>query len=153
MDLILWRHAEAEDGLDDLKRELTDKGRKQAARMAGWLNSRLASDASLLSSPAVRARQTAEALGKRLQIVDSLRPGASVQDILAAAGWPGHGEECVLVCGHQPDLGLVAAHLLGAQGSLSIRKGAIWWFGSRTQAGSPNPAVLRAVLAPEMLKP
>ena len=38
MDLILWRHTEAEDALPDATRELTGRGRKQAARMADWLN-------------------------------------------------------------------------------------------------------------------
>ena len=36
MDLILWRHAEAEDGANDLARELTQKGHKQAARVADY---------------------------------------------------------------------------------------------------------------------
>ncbi len=43
MDLILWRHAEAEDGANDLARELTPKGVKQAARVAEWLLQRLPS--------------------------------------------------------------------------------------------------------------
>ena len=41
MDLILWRHAEAEEGDNDLARELTPKGEKQAARVAEWLLQRL----------------------------------------------------------------------------------------------------------------
>ena len=41
MNLILWRHAEAEDGADDLQRALTGKGRRQAARMAQWLTFQL----------------------------------------------------------------------------------------------------------------
>jgi phosphohistidine phosphatase len=41
MDLILWRHAEAEEGGPDLERKLTPKGRKQAKRVAAWLLQRL----------------------------------------------------------------------------------------------------------------
>jgi phosphohistidine phosphatase len=41
MDLILWRHAEAEDGLPDLERRLTPRGQKHAARIAQWLLQRL----------------------------------------------------------------------------------------------------------------
>jgi phosphohistidine phosphatase, SixA len=41
MELILWRHAEAEDGSPDLERELTGKGHKQAEKMAAFLRPRL----------------------------------------------------------------------------------------------------------------
>ena len=62
MDLILWRHAEAEDGSPDAKRKLTPRGRKQAKQVARWLKQRLPADARILVSPAIRAMQTAEAL-------------------------------------------------------------------------------------------
>jgi phosphohistidine phosphatase len=150
MELILWRHAEAEDGLNDLARELTPKGRKQAAKMAAWLNARLPPDCRVLSSPASRAQQTAQALERKTETVVSLRPGASVQDILKAAGWPGKDEDWVLIAGHQPDLGEVAAHLLGSEGSLSIKKAGVWWFSSRGRVLG-NELVLRAVIAPDLL--
>ena len=104
MDLILWRHAEAEEGGPDLARALTGKGRKQAARVAEWLQQRLPAKFTLLASPAVRAQQTAEALGAKIRTVERLAPGARVPDILAAAGWPEH-KGAVVVVGHQPDLG------------------------------------------------
>ena len=59
MDLILWRHAEAQlikPGQDDIDRALTPKGERQAARMAQWLNQRLAESTRILVSPAVRER-------------------------------------------------------------------------------------------------
>ena len=68
MDLILWRHAEAEiaaPGQDDLQRALTPKGERQARRMAAWLNQRLAATTRVLVSPALRCRQTAEARAAR----------------------------------------------------------------------------------------
>jgi phosphohistidine phosphatase len=86
MDLILWRHAEAEDSTPDLGRELTDKGRKQAARMADWLNPRLPQDIRILTSPATRALQTAQALGRYYDQVPALAPGTRADDVLAAAG-------------------------------------------------------------------
>lgn len=150
MELILWRHAEAEDGRDDLARELTPRGRKQAAKMAAWLNTRLPEGCRILSSPAARAQQTAQALGRGFETLPQLAPGASVQDILNSAGWPGGDGECVLIAGHQPDLGAVAAQLLGARGSLSLRKGGVWWFSRRERAGGHEVA-LRAVIAPELL--
>jgi phosphohistidine phosphatase len=150
MDLILWRHAEAEDGVPDLARELTDKGRKQAARMADWLNPRLPQDVRVLVSPATRALQTAQALGRGYERVTALGPGASADDVLAAAGWP-EGAYPVLIVGHQPTLGQVAMRLLtGQAGDLTIKKGAIWWFQGRERDGQQQ-VVLRAVAAPDWL--
>ncbi|NWG39775.1 MAG: histidine phosphatase family protein [Hydrogenophilaceae bacterium] len=150
MELVLWRHAEAEDGLDDLARELTPKGRKQAAKMADWLNERLPVDCRILASPATRAKQTVRALGKPFEIVPAISPGANWKEVLDAAGWPGRDEDCVLLAGHQPSLGEVAAHLLGAEDSLAIRKAAVWWFSSRKRANS-SEVILRAVMGPDFL--
>ena len=77
MDLILWRHADAEDGAPDLERRLTKRGRKQAERVAQWLRVRLPDDYELISSPAARATETAEALAKKVRIDNSLAPGAA----------------------------------------------------------------------------
>jgi hypothetical protein len=88
MNLILWRHAQAAEGGDDLQRELTAKGRKQAARAAEWLLQRLPVRFVLLVSPAVRAQQTAQALGMPFKTEKALAPGASPSSIIRAAGWP-----------------------------------------------------------------
>jgi phosphohistidine phosphatase len=150
MELILWRHAEAEDTIPDLDRELTDKGRKQAARMADWLNPRLPPDIRILVSPAARALQTAQALGRDYERLPELAPGATAEDVLAASGWP--EATCpVLVVGHQPTLGQVAMRLLAGQaGDLTIKKGGVWWFLGRARAGQMQ-VVLRAVAAPDWL--
>ena len=111
MDLILWRHAQAEDSLPDLERQLTPLGRKQAARMAAWLDRSLPSGCRILCSPAVRTRQTADALGRKYKVVPEIGPGADPQQVLAAAGWP-DARGPVLLVGHQPWLGQVAALLL-----------------------------------------
>lgn len=150
MDLILWRHAEAEDGLPDLARELTGRGRKQASRMADWLNPRLPPDIRILVSPAARAMQTAQALGREYDEVSALAPGANAEDVLAAAGWP-DAPYPVLVVGHQPTLGQVAMRLLAGQaGDLTVKKGGIWWFQGRERGGRVQ-VVLRAVAAPDWL--
>lgn len=150
MDLILWRHAEAEDGLGDLARKLTPKGRKQAKTVAAWLGKHLPDSCRVLVSPAARAQETAMALGREIQTLDALSPGVSVAALLAAANWPGVPEDCVLLVGHQPDLGALAAALLGAVGSLPVKKGAVWWFSSRSRAEGDG-VILRAVAAPDML--
>ena len=58
MDLILWRHAEAEPGVPDLERALTVKGQKQARRMGEWLASQLSENCRILVSPALRTLRT-----------------------------------------------------------------------------------------------
>ena len=83
MDIILWRHAEAEDGVQDAKRKLTARGEKQAKKVARWLRKRLPGDARILSSPAVRAVQTAQALDLPCAETKELGTGASAAGILA----------------------------------------------------------------------
>ena len=153
MDLILWRHAEAvpeREDLDDLARPLTPKGERQAQRMAEWLNHRLAHSTRILVSPAVRTQQTAKALDRSFKTVKAIAPDASATAVLAAARWP-ESNEPVLVVGHQPTLGHVAALLLGevAQ-SWVIKKGAVWWLRSRERE-TGSQVVLQAVQSPDCL--
>ena len=148
MDLILWRHAEAEDGAPDGTRELTGKGRRQAKAMAGWLEQRLPKGASVLASPARRCQQTAAALGK-FETVPAIGVGGSARDVLDAAGWP-DAPGAVVVVGHQPTLGEVAARLMtGAEEGWSVKKGGVWWFSSGGR-GDELEVVLRAVLSPDL---
>jgi phosphohistidine phosphatase len=152
MQIILWRHADAEDaGLaGDLARDLTKKGRKQAERMAGWLRPRLEGDWRMLASPANRAVQTAEALGLAFEQRRALEPGRSAPELLREAGWPEGGN--AIVVGHQPTLGEAAAILLGGgAGEVSFRKGAIWWFATRERDGR-RETVVKAVIDPDMLE-
>jgi phosphohistidine phosphatase len=87
MNLILWRHAEAEDfAASDLARALTTRGRKQAQNVAKWLRTRLPDDTVVLASPAVRTIQTAETLSDQYRVVRELAPNASADDVLKAAG-------------------------------------------------------------------
>ena len=149
MDLILWRHADAEDGADDLRRELTAKGRKQAARVAQWLLQHLSGDFEVVASPAARAQQTAEALTKKFRTEKQLAPGASVHAILKAAGWlESKSERTVVVVGHQPDLGRAAAHLLaGKHADWHIKKGGLWWLSTK----NGDELIVRAVVSPDLL--
>ena len=150
MDLILWRHAEAEDGQPDGERVLTAKGEKQAAAMAAWLKPRLPDATRILVSPAQRAQQTARALARDFVTAPEVGVGVSAGSLLAAAGWP-EGGEAVLVVGHQPTLGEVAAQLMaGVDTTWSLKKGAVWWFSHRLRDGQPE-TVLRLVMAPEFL--
>jgi phosphohistidine phosphatase len=150
MELVLWRHADAEDGLADMKRALTDKGRRQAARVAKWLRPRMEDKWEILVSPALRARQTADALDLEYDVRIPLGTAATEDALLREAGWPGNGRN-VLIVGHQPTLGRVAARLLtGHVGDLAIKKGAIWWFTGRVDRQARlSESLLRAVIGPD----
>ncbi len=148
MDIILWRHAEAEDGVADMTRELTEKGRRQAEKSAAFLSRHLPSDTRVLVSPAVRAQQTASAFTRDYTTVATIAPGASVHSVLQAVRWP-HGGGTVLVVGHQPTLGAVAAQLLGCGSeSIRIRKSALWWLSRREGSMSTD---LKLVITPEFI--
>jgi phosphohistidine phosphatase len=150
VDLILWRHAEAEESFPDLARKLTARGQKHAARAAEWLHQRLPSKFAVLASPAERTRQTALALRVPFKTVAALAPGASVAEILKAAEWPDR-KGAVIIVGHQPDLGRVAAYLIsGSPGDWAIKKGGIWWLTNRVRNDDAQ-VVLRAAIAPDLL--
>jgi phosphohistidine phosphatase len=153
MDLILWRHAEAEpgrDGLPDLERALTPKGLKQAKRMGQWLDSQLPESCRILASPAVRTVQTAEGLGRKYKTNAELAPGAAAAAILQAANWPA-AKETVVIVGHQPTLGLVAALLLtGEPLDWEMKKAAAWWFVQR-EPDDPSSLYLKAVMSADLV--
>ena len=131
MELILWRHAEAEPGEHDDDRRLTAKGMKQAARIAQWLDHRLPDTCRIIVSPARRAQQTALALKRKFKTKDELAPDVVPESVLAVARWPDRREP-VLVVGHQPTLGRVAALLMAGEDSeWSMPKAAIWWLSNR----------------------
>jgi phosphohistidine phosphatase len=156
MDLILWRHAQAEElsarGID-LDRALTAKGERQAQRMAQWLDQRLPTGTRVLVSPAKRAQQTAAALvalGRKTKTVDALGPDSSAANILAAAQWP-EGRQPVVIVGHQPTLGEVAAWvMMGAPLPWAIKKGAVWWIRQREHSEDTQNTLI-AVQSPDFL--
>jgi len=150
MDLILWRHAEAEAGEPDLARPLTAKGMRQAQRVGAWLDRHLPEGTRVLVSPADRAQQTAVALKRKFRTVAEIGPDAPAAAILAAAGGP-DARTPALVVGHQPTLGAVVAHLLcDEDASWPIKKGALWWLTNRDRDGE-SAVVVRAVIAPDLV--
>lgn len=157
MDLLLWRHAEAEDGFPDLKRKLTARGEKQAQRMAEWIDKHAPKNMRILASPALRCQQTAKALGLPFETDKRLGTDGDVSALLASVKWPDGGKDtkgnsAVLVVGHQPTLGQTAALLLsGEEAYWSVKKGAVWWFSNRTRLGETQ-IVLRTVVAPELVQ-
>ena len=148
MELILWRHAEAEDGSLDAARRLTAKGEKQAQKLARWLKERIEKPVRILVSPAVRTQQTATALSAKFEMNAEVGTSASAERILRAAGWP-EAEGTVIMVGHQPTIGQVAATLLtGQEIDWEVKKGAVWWFSTSVEWGEPV-TVLRAMITPK----
>lgn len=150
MELILWRHADAEDGFPDEERALTPLGLAQAKQMAGWLKKHMPKDIKILVSPAKRAQQTASALNLPFTTMDELAPGASPQAVLQLANWD-TTKGAVLIVGHQPSLGIAAAIAMSRKVQYwSIKKGSIWWLASRIRA-EEEQAIIRAVITPDLL--
>ena len=150
MELLLWRHAEAEDGDDDMKRRLTERGEKQAQIMAAWIREHQPKNLRIIVSPSVRTQQTADALKLPFETIRKIGPEACVSELIAASGWP-VARGSVLIVGHQPSLGRMASLLLAGQESAwSIKKGALWWLSNRVRRAE-TATVLRAVLPVEML--
>jgi phosphohistidine phosphatase SixA len=111
MRLVLVRHAQASSGEPDELRALTAEGGEQARLLADRLATEQNVDA-VLSSPLLRARQTADAIaratGLETQPHELLAPGATVDDVLLAAATQG---DTVVVVGHNPDCEQIAAEL------------------------------------------
>jgi phosphohistidine phosphatase len=159
-NLILWRHAEAEypeSDVPDITRHLTEKGHRQAKKVASWLKQHLPKDTLILSSPAMRAVQTADALKREYYVIDALRPDAKLDDVIAVL------QETVtpniLLIGHQPWMGQLITcltHLPHRTSSplkmASIKKSAVWWFEqSKMTSDDTPPYKLLAVQHPDFL--
>ncbi|HRB28912.1 MAG: histidine phosphatase family protein [Nitrosomonas sp.] len=148
MDLILWRHAEAEEGFPDSARQLTVRGRAQAKQMAIWLRARLPENTEVLVSPTSRTQQTASTLEFDFKTIDIIAPGATVQDILTAADWP-NKQGAVIIVGHQPTLGEVIHHLIrDVPTRLKVKKSSVWWIKKDKNDIEP---LLKVVIYPDVL--
>ena len=118
--------------------------------MAAWLDRQLPDGARIWASPAARADQTAQALGRKYKKHSAIAPLGSVDDLLALVQWP-HGKGCVVVVGHQPTLGQTISRLLGlSESECAIKKGAVWWLRYREREGVGQTVVV-TVQSPELL--
>lgn len=152
MELILWRHAEAQEsvGIADMDRKLIPAGHKHAESMAAWLRPRLPKKIRIIVAPAKRARQTADCLGLEYEIERKVGIGADAAELLAATKWP-ESRTPVLLVGHQPSLGRLASLLLGQQEQdMPIKKGGLLWFSTREREHRMQ-VVLRCVIHPDLL--
>ena len=114
MQLYLVRHADAAPGEPDELRSLTPEGREQARQLGERLRDGGVAPDAVLTSPLLRARETGNILCKELDAAvetdDRLAPGATADDLRQAVAERG---EHVVVVGHQPDCGKIAAELSG----------------------------------------
>jgi phosphohistidine phosphatase len=132
--LYLVRHAIAaergEAWPDDTKRPLTSKGTSRMREVAKGLRDLRVSIDVILTSPLVRAKQTAEILAAGLDpsppvaVVAALAPGVSPAKAIHAL--PAfHKMRRIAIVGHEPDLGELAAWLIGAKSPLPFKKGGV----------------------------
>jgi len=128
MELLILRHADASfDAPSDFDRRLSEKGLRQAQVVAGFLKIHDCKPDVVLTSPAVRARTTAEVVANELRIeliecpwaVPGMGSEYAIQELRGFSRF-----ERVLLVGHQPDLGELTARLIGAPHSerLHVRK-------------------------------
>ena len=158
--LLIVRHAKSdwsELGLDDFDRPLNRRGQKDLPRIAGALR-RLAPPDQILSSPALRARQTAEHLAAaldregQLQFDPDLYLAPAGQLARAACGLP-DSADTALVVAHNPGLEHWVADLCGAQVRLPTGAIAALTLGTETwQNAKDAPALLMWLLVPRLLK-
>lgn len=128
MQLLLLRHADAESSAptDDL-RALSDKGRQQAKRVARFCKERGLQPDLILTSPFLRAEETARIVGEELKservlsafLAAGMMPSAAIEELRTCQRL-----DCVMLVGHEPDLSSLAGALLGAgnPGALRMRK-------------------------------
>jgi phosphohistidine phosphatase len=164
LELYLVRHAVAAlrgpDYPDDAERPLTPEGVDRWRRSAAGLREIGVAVDVVLTSPLVRAQETAEILAAtlkpkpRLTVAEALAPGRKPAEALALiakyAAAPRGASRLALV-GHEPDLGELAARLLGAKGVIEFKKGAVCRL-DVDRAMPAGPATLRWFLPPRVLR-
>jgi phosphohistidine phosphatase len=132
MVVYFLRHAEAEpDAGSDFERKLTPKGLEQATKVGKFLGRNGLVPAAIVSSPVVRAFQTAKIVGKKLTdtgvvqavwLACGMTPATCLEELKAYSAM-----NSVMLVGHEPDFGETIAALLGVadSGSLNIRKASL----------------------------
>ena len=161
--LFLMRHGIAEDrgssaASEDAARQLTEKGKQKLQQIASALHGLDFEVDWIVTSPLVRAAQTAEVIAAALPApvpVDScaaLRPGGSPEDVLSFLEQKSDRRKVLLV-GHEPDLSYLAARLIGAgrQANLAFKKGGCCLIECEQSPGQ-SPGQLVWWLTPRLLR-
>jgi phosphohistidine phosphatase len=154
MDLIFWRHAEAEDwteGCDDMARSLTSRGEKQAKRMASWLDRQLPEGTRIMCSPARRCEQTVLALGRKYKLRGELAPDTTPTHCSArrvAERQVGGADDRPSAFARPGDRAVAGP----SARQLPVRKGAVWWIRTRERDGDVQTVVVDGAGAGTALK-
>ena len=156
MKLYFLRHGIAEDAHDSMRdydRALTEEGREQLSTIAAALQRLQITPALILSSPLVRAQQSAEivaeTLGCQVTTARELEPGCTLEHLQRLLAHYNH--DTLMLVGHEPDFSALAARLINAdeRGILLKKAGLIRVeVQGRPQAGRGR---LSALLTPKML--
>jgi phosphohistidine phosphatase len=158
MDLYLIRHAQAVDGelgMRDEDRALTAHGRRQALDVGGALARHGVRFARVVTSPLVRAVETAELVAVTvgfdggLDVSDAMTPDGSWKHLVKAVLEPMANEPSLALFGHEPSIGHFLSKLLGQKG-LSMQKGAVARLDFKH---ADTPARLVWTLSPKHLTP
>jgi phosphohistidine phosphatase len=133
-ELYLVRHAIAaergDEWPDDTKRPLTERGIGRFKEVVLGLRALDVGIDEIFTSPLVRAKQTADLLAAGIEgkpvvkLLEALSPGHTASSVMTELAWAAKRQRIALV-GHEPDLGELAAHLIGAQRALPFRKGGV----------------------------
>ncbi|HEY3225772.1 MAG TPA: phosphohistidine phosphatase SixA [Planctomycetota bacterium] len=128
MKIILARHAAAEDkAATDAERRLTPEGREQADLMGRLIAATIERVDQLWTSPLPRALETAEIAAKHLGVIPKVEPELAIGSDLEQLCWKMHrdNEPTLMLVGHQPDLGRLAARLLGLVSEIPLKKSGV----------------------------
>ena len=130
MHLYILRHADADtEAVTDSARTLSEKGEEQARKVAQFCRAHGIQPDVIFASPLIRAQQTAKPVAKELDVeittarwlACGAKPDVILEELAAVENVP-----AVMLVGHEPDLGNLIAHLLGAaSGSIHVRKASL----------------------------
>ncbi|MCX6966747.1 MAG: phosphohistidine phosphatase SixA [Verrucomicrobia bacterium] len=156
MQLLLLRHADAVPSArtDDL-RSLSDKGRLQAKRVARFCKERGIQPDLILTSPFLRAEETAQVVAQELKseivlsafLASGMMPFAAIEELRAYLRF-----ECVLLVGHEPDLSALAGTLLGAGNTGAIRMRKATLAGLTVESLAPGGAQLEFLISAKLME-
>ena len=159
-ELYLVRHAVAaergDDWPDDDQRPLTEKGIARFMDVIGGLRRMEVNLDEIFTSPLVRAKQTADLLAAGIEgkppvkPLDTLAPGHRPEDVMSQLARAAKRRRVALV-GHEPDLGELAAHLVGARRPIPFRKGGVCRIDVQDMSGK-HPGTLSWFAPPKMLR-
>ena len=153
MELYLLRHGEAEPhSADDARRQLTAKGKRDVRAVCRRAWTAKARPRILLTSPLIRAKETASIAAEVLEVkkvveTRALLPGASPEMLWQELAKLPEGEQ-VLLAGHEPAMSRLAGFLLGGRAAVDFKKGALM----RISVNGSLPGVLKWMITPRLAR-